>query len=241
MSMLLLLILALDTAAATAPQRSAKDILSDYQKAIGDEAAWKHHKTAILKREITIKAMRFTGTETLKIAKGGKLISDSMLPGMGAFRMATNGKVAWSQDPINGLRILKGSEAEDLRLAAVWNPEWRLLSLYKSSTVVPPPDEAKGAVWECIEFGKAEGKAVTLCFDAVTHLRVLEKGVKSSPGGEMPYVSRYADWRKVDNVLVWHQEELVVGPITMEAKITSLTFDQPIPAKDFELPKAKKK
>jgi len=238
---LLLLILALENITVPAPQRSAKDILSDYQKTIGDESSWKHHKTAIIKRELTIKAMHFTGSETLRVTKGGKLISESMLPGIGAGRMGTNGKVGWSEDPINGLRILKGEEAEELALAAAWNPEWRLLSLYKSATVVPPPDEAKGAAWECIEFAKSAGKPTTVCFDAVTHLRVLEKSVKYTPGGEMPYVSRYADWRKVDNVLVWHQEELIVGPITMEAKIVELTFDKPIPAKDFELPKGKKK
>ena len=241
MPTLLLLLFALDASATPAHTRSAKDILGDYQKAIGSESSWKHHRSVTIKREITIPAQRFTGTETQRIAKGGRLISDSMLPGIGAFRMATNGKVAWSEDPINGLRILKGAEAEDLALAAVWNPEWRLQKLYKSATVVPPPPEANGAALECIEFGKAEGQAVTLCFDATTHLRVLEKGMKSSPGGDMPYVSRYSDWRKVDGVWVWHQEELVVGPITMKAKIISLRFDAPIPPKVFQLPKPTKK
>jgi hypothetical protein len=225
------------TKAPTHSLRNAQQIVLDYQAAIGSESAWSQHQSIHIKREISMKAMHFSGTEEMVIAQGGKFYDTSVMPGIGTLQIGTNGKVAWSEDPINGLRILKGAEAEEIRLAAIWNAEWRLQQTYKTIRSAPLPAEAPAAAeWECIELQKSVGKPTILCFDSVTHLRVLEKGTKASLGGDMPYVSRFSDWRKLKGVLVWHQEVLTVGPMVLEAKVTRITFDKPIPPKRFELP-----
>lgn len=225
------------TVASPSSSRSAQQIVSDYQAAIGNESAWKKHQSIHIKREISMKAMHFSGTEEMVIAQGGKFYDTSVMPGIGTLQIGTNGKVVWSDDPINGLRILKGAEAEEVQLAAIWNAEWRLQQTYKSIRLVSLPAEAPAdAQWECIELQKSVGKPTILCFDSKTHLRVLEKGTKASLGGDMPYSSRFSDWRKVNGVLVWHQEVLSVGPMILEAKVTRIAFDKPIPPKRFELP-----
>lgn len=224
-------------AAPPRPLRNAQQILADYQAAIGQESAWSKHQSIHIKREISMKAMHFSGTEEMVIAQGGKFYDTSVMPGIGTLQIGTNGKVAWSEDPINGLRILNGAEAEEIALAAVWNGEWHLQQTYKSLRAVTPPAEAPAdAEWECIELQKTVGKPTIVCFDATTHLRVLEKGTKASLGGDMPYVSRFSDWRKVSGVLVWHQEVLTVGPMVLEAKVMRIAFNKPIPPKRFELP-----
>ena len=39
---------------ASAPLRDAKLILADYARAIGDERAWKKHKSLRVKREVSV-------------------------------------------------------------------------------------------------------------------------------------------------------------------------------------------
>lgn len=225
-------------APAPAPVRDAKFVLADYARAIGDESAWKKHRSVRLKREVAVKAMHFTSYEETTVARGGKIFSTSEMPGMGRFRRGCDGRVAWSEDPIGGLRVLKGAEAEDMRVAAVWNSEWRLGAVYAKVASVPPPvPPPSGEIWECVELTKNKGQPSTLCFDSKTHLRVWEKGVQASQGGEVPYVTRFSDWRVVDGAKVWYQEDVTIGPVFMEGHIVEIVFDEPVPATLFTLPK----
>lgn len=246
MIILFALALAVDAGAAVsasppqpaAAMRDAKDILADYARSIGDEKNWKKHRTVRVKRQVVVEAMHFSSSEETRLARGGKVFSTSQMPGMGTFQRGCDGRVAWAKDPIGGLRILRGGEAEDVRIAATWNSEWHLGDMYaKASSVEPPVAPPAGQRWECVELGKEKGAATTICFDAKTHLRVLEKGVQASQGGQVPYVTRFSDWRSVDGVFVWHHEDVTVGPVTMESRIVDIVFDQPIPPMLFKLPR----
>jgi hypothetical protein len=219
--------------------RDAKLVLADYARAIGDEKAWKKHKSMRVKREVSVKAMNFKSQEETRLVRGGKVFSLSSTPGMGTFRRGYDGRTAWGDDPIFGLRVLKGAEADEVRIAATWNSEWRLDEIYAPVRVVSPPSDAPPSPLECVELAKPQGKPSVACFDAKTHLRVWEKGVQSSQGGEVPYVTRFSDWRLVDGVRVWHQENVTVGPVTMEGHIVEIVFDEPAPAHLFTLPKQK--
>jgi hypothetical protein len=64
--------------------------------------------------------------------------------------------------------------------------------------------------------------------------------VQASQGGQVPYVTRFSDWRSVDGVLVWQQEEVTVGPVTMAGRIVEIVFDEHFPATLFALPKKKR-
>jgi hypothetical protein len=244
---LLVLAVALDAGAPPAavvmptPRRDAKLILADYARAIGDEKAWAKHKSMRVKREVVIKAMNFKTVEETRLVRTGKVLSVSSMPGMGLIRRGYDGRTAWGDDPIYGLRVLKGQEADEVRIAATWSSEWHLGEVYKLlGAVAPPAGAPKDRALECVELGRPHGgPTTTTCFDAQTHLRVWEKGVQSSPGGDVPYVTRFSEWRVLDGVRVWRKEELTVGPVTMEGHIVEIVFDEPAPAKLFKLPKKK--
>jgi hypothetical protein len=217
--------------------RDAKLVLADYVKAIGDERAWRNHKSIRVNREVQVRSMNFKSEEETRLARGGKLLSTSSMPGLGAFRRGHNGRIAWSDDPISGLRVLKGEEADEVRIAATWNLEWRLDQVYAPVRAVAPPEDApKGKLLECVELAKPHGQPSVACFDSSTHLRVWEKGVQASPGGPVPYVTQFSDWRTVDGVRVWHRETVSVGPLTMEGRIVNIVFDEPISPGLFALP-----
>jgi hypothetical protein len=244
---LLVLAAALDAGAAPAPVvtpgslRDAKLVLADYARAIGDEKAWKRHKSVRVKRQVSVKAMNFDSVEETRLVRAGKVFSTSSTPGMGTFRRGYDGHTAWGDDPIFGLRVLSGAEAEEVRIAATWNSEWRLGEIYSVLGAVPPPAGApQDRPLECVELGKRHGgQPTTICFDAKTHLRLWEKGVQSSQGGDVPYATRFSDWRPVDGVRVWHQEDVTVGPVTMAGHIVEIVFDEPVPGHLFTLPKQK--
>ena len=246
MILLLAMLVAVDGGAAPTPVakplelRDARRILADYAAAIGDERAWRKHKSVRVKREVSVKSMNFRTVEETRLVRGGKLASVSSAPGLGTSRRGSDGRTAWGDDPIFGLRVLTGAEAEEVRIAATWNAEWHLAELYAQVRAVPPPADAPNPrSLECVELGKREGKATITCFDRQSHLRVWEKGVQASQGGDVPYVTRFADWRLVDGVRVWHHEEITVGPVTMQCQLLGVTFDEPVPARLFQVPKAK--
>jgi hypothetical protein len=217
--------------------RNAKAVLSDYAKAIGDERLWRKHKSLRVKRVVKVESMHFVSEDSTRIARGGKLYEESQLPDMGTFRRGSDGKTAWAEDPIGGLRVLKGAEAEDVRLGAAWDSEWHLAEIYAEAVSIPPPAGAPaGLGCECVELRKKKAQPTRICFDRATHLRVWEQGVQAAQGGQVPYATTFSDWQRVDGVLVWHHEVVSAGPVTMDDRIVEFVFDEPTPISLFMLP-----
>ena len=219
--------------------RSSKAILDDYARAIGGEQALGRHKNVYLKREIGVKGMGVNGTEERWSTAAGQLLSVTTLPGIGVVKQGSTGKVRWAEDPINGLRILKGAEEEQARLEGTWNADLKLAKLYKKVEVVPRPEGApKSTPLECLKLTPAVGQPAVSCFDANTHLRVYQQGKQATPQGEVPYTAHLSDWRDVEGVKLPFREETTAGPMAVEARIAEVKFDQKMAPSLFKLPKA---
>jgi hypothetical protein len=222
------------------PLRPAQVILADYANAIGGHEAWKRLRSVHIKRSLTLAGQGASGSEEHWATADGKNLSESSLRDVGTFRQGSDGRVAWSKDPVFGLRKLEGAEQEEARINGAWNAEADLASLYLNLRSVPPPKDAAteaGASLECVELQKKLGKPSVLCFDAKTHLRVLQTGVQPSPGGDIPYKLVFGDWRAVKSIKTWYLEKMTAGPTTVEGRITSLVLDEKIPASRFKMPK----
>jgi hypothetical protein len=206
------------------PPRTVEVVLADIAKALGTEAAWKAHKNVRMKLEMAFQGMGITGTGERLATKDDKALVVTDLPGMGTIREGYNGKVAWSQDPINGTRTLGGAEAEQARIEAVWNPELRMNELYRSIELQPDPS---GAGLECLRLTPREAPAVTNCYDPKTHLQVSQKGTRSTPQGDTPFTSTLKDWREVGGIKMPFSVDTQAGPITFTARMVDVKFDQP--------------
>ena len=238
--MIAVLLSLLAAAPAETPLRPAQAILDDYANAIGGREAWKRLRTVHVKRALTVVGQGASGSEEHWATADGKNLSESTLREVGTFRQGSDGRMFWSQDPVFGLRKLEGAEQEDARINATWNAEPDLASLYANVRSVPPPKQAQAEPnisLECVELQKKLGKPSVLCFDAKTHLRVVQPGVQPSPGGDIPYRLVFGDWRAVKGITTWYLEKMTAGPTTVEGRITSLVFDEKIPANRFKMPK----
>jgi hypothetical protein len=221
--------------------RSADAVLADYVKAVGGPEVWKKHKTVHMTRKVEVKGMQIAGTEDRYATDGDKTLSITSLGAMGSFRQGSDGRVAWSEDPINGLRILEGAEAEEAKIDASWNAELQLAKLYQKVRAVQPPEPPPtGKKYECIELVGKLAKPATACFDAQTHLRTIQKGTHATAQGDVPYKVVFSDWRQVQGMSIPYQEEMTAGPVTIIGAVTDVQFDEKLDTKMFALPKAPK-
>jgi len=223
--------------AAAVPVRTVEAILADAVKATGGEAAWNAHKSVHMKHEMTFQGMGITGAGERFATKTDKALVVTDLPGIGTIREGSNGKVAWAQDPVNGLRILEAAEAEQARIEAVWNPEPRIHELYQKveSTREAGPG---GAMLECLVLTPKLSSPVTNCYDPATHLQVLQKGTRATPQGDTPFISTLKDWRDVGGVKMAFGVDTQAGPITFTGRITDVKFDEALDDRMFEPPSA---
>jgi hypothetical protein len=221
------------------PARSADLIITDMIAAVGGAEALGRHKSMHTKMEITFKGLGITGTAEHWAAVGDKTLTTTAIPSVATSREGSDGTRFWSEDQINGLRILEGAEAEQARIEAAWNAELRMKELFLKIEAKNEPDTVQGGGYlECLVLTPKTGGPITDCFDPKTHLMVLQKGVRSGPQGEMPYTARMSDWRPVGDVKLAYATEMQVGPLGFTGKVLSAEVDVAIDPKLFAVPGA---
>jgi len=215
--------------------RSVDAILADAVNATGGKAAWDSHRTVRMKLKMTFQGMGIAGTGERFASAGDKSLVVTDLPAIGTVREGSNGKVFWSQDPVNGLRILEGAEADQARIESAWNAEERMPELYAK---IEPATETgpNGTPLECLVLTPKLAPPTTSCYDPVTHLQVLQKGIRSTAQGDVPFTSFLKDWREVGGVKMAYAVDTQAGPVTFTAEISDVKFDVPVDDKMFEPP-----
>jgi hypothetical protein len=219
-----------------APLRKPEEILADTVKATGGEAAWNAHKTVHVKMETTLQGMGIGGAGERFQTSTDKSLTTMEMAGLGRVREGTNGKVAWTEEPVHGIRYLDGAEAEQMRIGSAWNPELRANELFVKleSTTEPGPD---GAALECVVATPKIGAPLRTCYDARTHLQVTQSGVHPGPEGDMPFRNVIKTWKDVGGVKMPFESSTQLGPVTTLDRITSVTFDEAMDDKMFDPPR----
>lgn len=222
-------------AAPLPPARPVDDIIRDVVAALGGAPAIMKHHSEHTKMTIAFQGLGITGTAEHWAAPGDKALTTTEIPNVASTREGSDGTRSWSQDPINGLRVLSGAEAEQAHLEAAWAQELRFKELF-------PKIEAKndvaddGTRLECLILTPRLSPPMTDCFDARTHLLVSQRGVRSGPQGETPFVARMKDWRPVAGIQVPFATEMQVGPLSFVGTVTLAEFDVPVAATLFAVP-----
>ena len=222
-------------AAPLPPARPVDDIIRDVVAALGGASALTKHHSEHTKMTIAFQGLGITGTAEHWGATGDKALTTTEIPNVASTREGTDGGKSWSQDPINGLRVLTGVEAEQAKLEAAWGQELRFKELFPKIEVKNDVAD-DGTHLECLILTPKLSPAMTNCFDARTHLLVSQRGVRSGPQGDTPFLARMKDWRPVAGVQVPFATEMQVGPLSFVGTITLAEFDVPIDATQFAVP-----
>jgi hypothetical protein len=219
-------------ASAVAGVRTPDAILADAVAATGGVAGWAAHKTAHVKLTISLQGMGMGGPAEHFQTNANRSLTLTTLPGVGAIREGSNGKVLWAQDPINGLRLLDGAEAEQARIEAAWNADLQAHELFpKIETAIDSP-----AGLECLMMTPKVGPPIRSCYDAQTHLQASQEGMRATAQGDVPFHSSVKDWRPVGGVKIPFDSVTQAGPITVVTTINEVVFDEPMDDKMFEPP-----
>ena len=220
------------------PARTVDAILADVVAALGGPAALGRHRSLHTRIEITFKGLGITGTAEHYGAVGDKALTITAIPNLASSREGSDGTRFWSEDPINGLRLLEGAEAEQARVEAAWNPELRMKELFREIEVKNQRnDDGSGGYLECLTLVPELGSAMTECYDPKTHLLALQKGMRSSPQGDMPFLARLSEWKTVGDLKVAYLTDMQVGPLAFTGRILTVEVDVPVDAALFAVPR----
>jgi hypothetical protein len=221
---------------APAKPRAPEEILADAVKATGGADAWNAHKTVHMKIETTLQGMGMGGSGDHFQTRTDKALTILEMTGLGKVREGTNGKVAWSDDPLQGIRYLDGAEAEQARIGASWNVDMHAPELFTKleSIAETAPD---GAALECVVATPKLGAPWRTCYDAKTHLQVSQSGVRATPQGDMPFRATIRQWREISGLKIPFETSTQMGPITTSDRVTQVVFDEPMDDKMFDPPK----
>jgi hypothetical protein len=228
-------VLVLGARVANATERTADDILRDYENASGGLEPWKKHKAIRIRQTVSLRGMNLQGPGEIIQTRTGAFRVVQELPMVGKLIKASNGKVTWSQDKISGLRILEGDEAEQTQLESIWQAELKLRTLYSTRKLVPSPSDAE----ECVELSSRGKHPVIRCFDKKTHLATSMKGSAISPQGETPYVVKFLDYALQDGIMLSRRQEASAGPATLDLRMEGIEWDPKIDPTIFKLPRVK--
>jgi hypothetical protein len=197
------------------------------------------HRSMHTKMEITFKGLGITGTAEHFAAVGDKALTITEIPNLASTREGSDGVLFWSDDPVNGLRLLEGAEAEQARTEVAWNAELRMKELFKKIEVRNERADG-GRIMECLVLTPKAGSSTTNCFDGTTHLMSLQKGTRAGPQGDMPFTAHLSDWRTVVDVKISFATDMQVGPLAFTGRVTAVDLDAPVDPTMFEVPKADK-
>src|SRR5204863_232426 len=111
------------------PPRTVDEILRDMIKAEGGAEAMAKHHSLHTKMTITFQGLGINGTAEHYAAAGDKALTITTIPSLASTREGSDGVRSWSQDPINGLRVMTETVAEQARVESTWNADLRLKEL----------------------------------------------------------------------------------------------------------------
>ncbi|MDZ4696516.1 MAG: hypothetical protein SGI86_15325 [Deltaproteobacteria bacterium] len=220
---------------ANAAERTPDDILRDYEKASGGTNPWKKRKAVRIRQVVSLRGMNLQGAGETIQTKGGAFLVVQELPVVGKLTKASNGKVIWSQDKINGLRILEGNEADQARLESMWQADLRLRTVYPTRKIAPSETTAE----ECVELATKGSPPIVRCFDKQTHLATTMKGTAVSPQGETPYLVKFLDYALQDGIMLSRRQEVSAGPAMLDIRLEGIEWDPKLNPSIFKLPKVK--
>ncbi len=213
------------------------EVLAKFVKASGGEEAIKKITSRTMKGTFDLPAMGASGTVEMAMKAPNMNFMKIEIGGFGSIVSVFDGKAAWSQDPMSGLRELQGAELAQMKIQADFHRELRLKELYKSLTVKGREKLAGGSAI-MIEAIPTEGSPEKYYFDEATGLMVRHDSEPESPQGKMPTEATFEDYKMVDGVNTWHTMKQSTPAFAMTIKIEEIKNNVAVENTKFGKPAA---
>jgi hypothetical protein len=182
-------------------QPQAKDIVARYEQAVGGYAALMNHPVTRMKGTFEMPAMGVKGPLEIVVAREGLVIMTVDIPGMGQLLTGYDGAHGWSVNPMQGARLLTGSELDELKRQGNPSAELRRMENFTSATIV---EKTKLNGQDCykVAFVWKTGRESWDCFAVETGLIVASGNKQEGPMGTMDILTLTSDYKDFGGIKV---------------------------------------
>jgi hypothetical protein len=213
------------------------ELLAAHTQASGGADKIPSFETIHAKGTLDTGSQGLSGTMEIWWKKGGNFYLEQFIEGIGMSYAGYDGTNIWLQDPITGLRILEGEEAQSYIQSTLMFPsqDWRL-HFSDAKTTGKQPLEGGGEVWE-VELVSKGGPNVIVGLDVDSKLIRYMKGTQITPMGRMPFEAHAEDYKDVSGYKFSMKKRTAVKPLLeLEEVITSFEVNVPIDESKFAYP-----
>ncbi len=191
---------------------------------------------------MSIPAQMITANMNILIAPNRGFLAIVELPGLGEFQSGVSGDIAWSNDMMNGPRVLEGEEAQqmlremDLYADLHWDQYYSSISYKGEETITLPDDtQVKTHALELVDID--DGEVSTRWYSDETGYVVKTEATAAGPGGApIPSTSYTMDYREVDGIMMPFKTISNSGPIQQVMEFTEIKVNGEIGEDELELP-----
>jgi zinc protease len=209
---------------------TAQAIMGKYVAATGGAAAYAKIKSLVMSGSVEMKTQGIKGTFEMQSKDPDKLLVVINIPGFGEQREGYDGKIAWTKDPLNGVRELSGAEAEAKKLSAAFNSSVKWQELYKKFEVLGVRKVGSRSAY-AVRMTPKTGRPTTNFYDTKTFLLLRSDTIVESPQGTFPTESYASDYRVVEGVKMPFVNRQRVGGIA-EVLLTATEIKTNVPIDD---------
>jgi hypothetical protein len=221
-------------AASLPAQQSPEEILARYSRTIDPEgrlAALEGLKST-LTMEMPAAGVSATITTVQRVP--GQMVMVINIPALGEIKSGYDGTTAWSSDPMQGPRLVTGTEAAALIDGADLKAMGRYPALF-SATEPAGEVDVDGDTAVCLKLTWKSSRVTTECYSTSTGLIVETRATQESPQGVIEAVARHSDYKAVNGILIAHR--VVQSAMGMQQILTTTAVEfGPQDAAQFELP-----
>jgi zinc protease len=203
--------------------------------ATGGKAAIEKITSRVTKGTIELSAMGLKGTTEVYSKAPNKALSLTNISGLGQFKQGYDGKTAWADDPVQGLRELTGGELALIKRDSEIMGELKFKQLYPKS-VVKGTGKVGAQDAYIVEATPADGGPETLYFDMKSGLLLRRDFVLESAQGTFPTETYLEDYKKVDGLMIPHTVRQTTPVVSFTIKVTEVTHNVPIDDAKFVKP-----
>lgn len=215
---------------------AADALLAKAVEAAGGKATFDACKAFYYEGHLVIAGQRLEAAVKLWW-KEGSFYTEQDMKGVGQVRAGKDGDQIWSDDPINGLRELRGLEAEQvawlssLMLAADWQRH------FANAETVEEVEE-DGAKLYIVKLTSEDGAEMNLKLDAKTGLQRGLAFEQATPMGSIPLKLKMEDYRDFEGMKLAYRQVTEIPLANATLEIEKIELNPEISPARFQMPKS---
>lgn len=214
----------------------ASDLLAKSADALGGLEAYKAVKSVRARGTFEMAAQNLTGTVEIIQARPAQVRLTVTVPGIGTIENGSDGKIAWSMDPMSGPSLMQGKALSDAISEAQFDAAFNGPDIVKEATTLEKTKFGDRPAYKLRVVTKFNSES-TIYLDAETYFPIGMEKVSETPMGSMPTTTSAGMFKKFGAFMqptVMVQNAMGFDQVI---RLTSYEYDA-VPPSAFDLPPA---